>query len=68
MIDELSVNQDIEDIVVIIFDTIVRYDSGKLSQDIALKKCLKVIEGLKSLDESMYQEIRNDLITTIIGK
>ena len=38
MMDESSEIHDIEDIVVGIFDTILQYDSGKLSQDLALKK------------------------------
>jgi len=59
---------DIEDIVVDIFDTIVQYDSGKLSQNLALKKGLNSIEVLKNIDESMYQEIKRDLINTIKGK
>jgi hypothetical protein len=68
MIGELSATHDMEDIVVGIFDTILQYDSGKLSQDLALKKGLNIIEGLKGLDESIYQEIRRDLINTIKGK
>jgi hypothetical protein len=68
MIGKPSETLDIEDIVVGIFDTILQYDSGKLSQDLALKKGLNVIEGLKNLDEVMYQEIRRDLIHTIRGK
>ena len=56
---------DIEDIIVDIFDTILQYDSGKITQDLALKKSLNIIEGLKSLNKSMYQEIKLDLINTI---
>ena len=66
--DEHSGISDIEDIMVGVFKIVEEYESGKISRDQALKRALNVIEGLKSVDESMYQEIRNDLITTIIGK
>ena len=66
--DERSGINDIEDIMVSVFDIVEEYDSGQITRDQALKRALKVIEGLNSVDESMYQEIRNDLITTIIGK
>ena len=59
---------DIEDIMVSVFDIVEEYESGQISRDQALKRALEVIEGLKSVDESMYQEIKNDLITTILGK
>jgi len=67
MIDEPSEIHDIEDIVVGIFDTILQYDSGKLSQDLALKKSLDIIEGLKRYNEPVYQEIKFDLTNTILG-
>ena len=67
MINEPSEIHDIEDIMVGIFDTILQYDSGKLSRDLALKKSLNIIEGLKSFNESVYQEIKFDLTNTIIG-
>jgi len=66
--DEHSGAYDIEDIMVSVFDIVEDYDSGKISRDQALKRVLGVIEVLKSLDESMYQEIKNDLITTILRK
>jgi hypothetical protein len=66
--DKHSEISDIEDIMVRVLNIIEEYDSGQISRDQALKRALNVIEGLKSVDESMYQEIRNDLITTIIGK
>jgi hypothetical protein len=65
MMVESSEIIDIEDIIVDIFDTILQYDSGKITQDLALKKSLNIIEGLKSLNKSMYQEIKLDLINTI---
>ena len=68
MLDKPTEILDIEDILVDIFDTIVQYDSGKLSQNLALKNGLNIIEGLKSIDEYMYQEIKHDLINTIKGK
>ena len=46
---------DIEDIMVGIFDTILQYDSGKLSRDLALQKSLNIFEGLKSFKESVYR-------------
>jgi len=55
MIGKPSETHDIEDIVVGIFDTILQYDSGKLTQNLALMKGLNTIEGLKNIDESMYQ-------------
>ena len=67
MMDGPSETHDIEDIVVGIFDTILQYDSGKLSQDLALKRSLDIIEGLKSFNEPVYQEIKFDLINTILG-
>jgi len=67
MTDEASEIHDIEAIMVGIFDTILQYDSGKLSQDLALKKSLDIIEGLRSFNEPVYQEIKFDLTNTIIG-
>jgi len=58
---------DIEDIIVDIFDTIFQYDSGQITQDLALKKSLDIIEVLKSFNEPMYQEIKFDLTNTILG-
>ena len=66
--DERSGISDIEDIMVSVFDIVEEYESGQISRDQALKRALKVIEGLKSVDESIYQEIKNDLITTILSK
>ena len=66
--DEHSGTYDIEDIMVSVFDIVEEYEAGQISRDQALKRTLKVIEGLKSVDESMYQEIKNDLITTILRK
>jgi len=65
MIGKPSETHDIEDIVVGIFDTILQYDSGKLTQNLALMKGLNIIMGLKGLNESMYQEIRHDFINTL---
>ena len=59
---------DIEDIMVSVLNIVEEYELSQISRDQALKRALKTIECLKSLDESMYLEIRNDLITTIIGK
>jgi hypothetical protein len=53
--------------MVSLFDIIVEYELIQISRYKAIMRAFKVIEGLKSLDESMYQEIRNDLITIIIG-
>jgi len=58
---------DIEDIIVDIFDIIFQYDSGQITQDLALKKSLDIIEVLKSFNEPMYQEIKFDLTNTILG-
>ena len=66
--DEHSGIDDIEDMMVSVFNIVEEYESGEISRNQALKRAFKVIEGLKSVDESMYQEIRNDLITTILGK
>ena len=66
--DEHSGTYDIEDIMVSILDIVEEYDSGQISRDEALKRSLEVIERLKSVDESIYQEIRNDLIITILAK
>jgi hypothetical protein len=63
--DEHSGIDDIKDIMVGVFDIVVEYESGKISQEQALKRALEVIEVLKSLDESVYQEVKLDLINII---
>ena len=67
MMVESSKILDIEDIIVDIFDIIFQYDSGQITQDLALKKSLDIIEVLKSFNEPMYQEIKFDLTNTILG-